>query len=129
MVSRYRDILEPPTSPSPFFDTNSDSSANRKSVDSPKGTTKGSPSTSITNGNASPTSPPHTQVSYLPKSEYSENGGKEESQGQEESQDVGDEENEDEEEQKPKAISSIPYNSSTTELEAKDKYNADQLNR
>uniref|UniRef100_A0A914C7G9 Neurobeachin n=1 Tax=Acrobeloides nanus TaxID=290746 RepID=A0A914C7G9_9BILA len=129
MVSRYRDILEPPTSPSPFFDTNSDSSANRKSVDSPKDTTKGSPSTSITNGNGSPTSPPHTQVSYLPKSEYSENGGKEESQGQEESQDVGDEENEDEEEQKPKAISSIPYNSSTTELEAKDKYNTDQLNR
>ncbi|CAD5222556.1 unnamed protein product [Bursaphelenchus xylophilus] len=34
MVSRYRDILEPPTSPSPFFDTNSDSSARRKSVES-----------------------------------------------------------------------------------------------
>lgn len=31
MVSRYRDILEPPTSPSPFFDTNADSSARRKS--------------------------------------------------------------------------------------------------
>ncbi|KAI6202519.1 Rugose [Aphelenchoides besseyi] len=43
MVSRYRDILEPPTSPSPFFDTNSDSSARRVSVDSSTSKTKTSP--------------------------------------------------------------------------------------
>lgn len=34
MVSRYRDILEPSTSPSPFFDTNSDSSTRRVSSNS-----------------------------------------------------------------------------------------------
>ncbi|KAI1725271.1 concanavalin a-like lectin/glucanases superfamily domain-containing protein [Ditylenchus destructor] len=138
MVSRYRDILEPPTSPSPFFDTNSDSSARKKSVDSNKSKSLSKGTTFDQNENSdkasrhsmesaqSASTEPNGAVDHY-AGRHSENGAKiEEKRGTNgENEDTKSEEDQ----ELRHGISSIKFDGTeVNEIEDRQKYGTDHLN-
>uniref|UniRef100_A0A7E4V5F5 BEACH-type PH domain-containing protein n=1 Tax=Panagrellus redivivus TaxID=6233 RepID=A0A7E4V5F5_PANRE len=144
MVSRYRDILEPPTSPSPFFDTNSNSSANKKSLSgNSSASNKNSPAISSSStfgdsptigpgGDGGEPSPEHDQVTYIdkpPKGETTEEAGESVPNGKHPSADNENEEESDEE--KHRGISSIKFTQedNVTAPDSEGNYDANELNR
>ncbi|KAI1731764.1 concanavalin a-like lectin/glucanases superfamily domain-containing protein [Ditylenchus destructor] len=138
MVSRYRDILEPPTSPSPFFDTNSDSSARKKSVDSNKSKSLSKGTTFDQNENSDKASRHSMESAQSAGTEpngtvdlnverRSENGAKiEEKRG---TNDENEDTKSEEDQELRHGISSIKFDGAEVkEIEDQQKYRTDHLN-
>ncbi|KAH7731827.1 LPS-responsive vesicle traffickingbeach and anchor containing isoform 1 [Aphelenchoides avenae] len=111
MVSRYRDILEPPTSPSPFFDTNSDSSARKISADS-----VGERKVTVNSG---------SQVPVVPNGVSKGVSTASDDESESTAREIVPEEVE--EEQSPDGVSSIRFRETQTPQSQPEKYHTDHL--